>query len=100
MLQHSSKLSREGWLHERDILRDFLIEKKSPDFVSEQNWKIVDPGERNFNINSKTGKPLFAKSSWTKTIMDVDAGDAKTCFDDIAAWAKAVLEEAGKLSPD
>src|SRR5919108_6330760 len=33
MLQHSSKLSREGWLHERDLLREFLVEKKPPAFI-------------------------------------------------------------------
>ena len=28
MLQHSSKLTREGWLHERNLLREFLVEDR------------------------------------------------------------------------
>ena len=33
MLQHSSKLTREGWLHERELLREFLVENKPPAFI-------------------------------------------------------------------
>ena len=31
MLQHSSRMSKEGWLYERDLLREFIVEKKSPE---------------------------------------------------------------------
>lgn len=99
MLQHSSKLSREGWLYERDLLRDFLIEKKPPAFVRRQNLGIVDSGKRKFNINSSTGKPLFDKSTWAKTIIDVDTDDANNYCRDITEWAKAVLEEVTLLMP-
>ena len=33
MLQHSSQLTREGWLHERELLREFIIENKPPAFI-------------------------------------------------------------------
>src|SRR6185369_4158225 len=37
MLQHSSALTKEGWLFERNLLREFLIEKKPAAFIRQQN---------------------------------------------------------------
>jgi hypothetical protein len=97
MLQHSSKLSREGWLYERDLPRDFPVEKKPPSLVRQQNREIVDSGKRKFSIDSRTGKPLFDKSTWSMTIMDIDACDAETYREEVTAWAKAVIIEARQL---
>jgi hypothetical protein len=60
MLQHSSKLTREGWLHERELLREFLVEKKPPAFIRNQNKDLVDSGKRTFKIkpNHVRGKNL------------------------------------------
>jgi len=38
MLQHSSKLTREGWLYERELLREFLVENKPPAFIRKQGF--------------------------------------------------------------
>jgi hypothetical protein len=100
MLQHSGKMSREGWLYQRDLLRDFLVNGKTPDVVRKQNRGAVDSRNRKFNINSSDGRPLFDKSTWRKSIMDVDAGDAQKYCRDIAIWAKAVLDDAEKLVPE
>ena len=50
MLQHSSQLTREGWLHERELLREFLVENKPPSFIRKQNKDLVDSGKRTFKI--------------------------------------------------
>ena len=94
MLQHSSKLTREGWLHERELLREFLIENKPPAFVRKQNKDLVDSGKRTFKIKSRDGKPVISKTAWTKTILDVRTENAEVYCEDINAWAKAVLEDA------
>ena len=97
MLQHSSKLSRQGWLYQRDLLIDFLVNNKPPAFVRRQNRDAVDCGKRDFNINSSTGKPLFQKSGWARTIMDVDTDDAEKYCRDVKLWAQSVLDDSGQI---
>lgn len=41
MLQHSSQLTREGWLHERELLRQFIIDDKPPAFIRKQNLSLI-----------------------------------------------------------
>ena len=97
MLQHSSKLTREGWLHERELLREFLVENKSPTFIRKQNRDLVDSGKRTFKIKSRDGLPVINKTMWTKTILDVRTENAEVYCADVSVWARAVLEEAQGL---
>lgn len=98
MVQHSSKMTREGWLFERCLLREFLVEKKSPAYIRKQNKDVVDSGKRTFKIKSKTGVPVINKSTWTKTILDVRSENADVYCEDITAWARSVLEEAEAIA--
>ncbi len=98
MLQHSSKLTREGWLHERNLLKEFLVEKKPPAFIRQQNKDLVDSGKRSFKIKSKDGAPVIIKTEWKKTIMEVRLENAKDYCEDVSFWAKTVLEESEKVS--
>ena len=93
MLQHSSQLTREGWLHQRELLKEFLVENKSPAFIRNQN-KDLDGGKRRFKIKSNDGKPVISKTTWTKTILDNWMEDAEGYCEDVTAWARSVLEEA------
>ena len=97
MLQHSSKLTREGWLHERELLREFLVINKSPVFIRTQNRDLVDSGKRTFKIKSRDGLPVINKTMWTKTILDVRTENAEVYCADVSVWARAVLEEAQGL---
>ncbi len=97
MLQHSSRMSKEGWLYERELLREFLVEGKSPDLVRQQSKDSVDSGKRTFKFKSKDGKPIILKTAWKKTILDVRAENAEIYREDIAAWARSALEEAEEL---
>jgi hypothetical protein len=97
MVQHSSKMTREGWLYERDLLREFIVEKKSPSLIRQQIKDSVDSGKRKFRFKSKDGVPVIQKSTWKKTILDVRAENAEVYCEDIKAWATSVLEEAEKL---
>ena len=94
MVQHSSKLTREGWLFERDLLREFLAENKSPAYIRKQNKDVVDSGKRTFKIKSKTGVPVINKTTWKKTILDVRSENSEVYCEGISAWARSVLEEA------
>jgi hypothetical protein len=98
MLQHSSKLTREGWLHERELLREFLVEKKPPAFIQKQNKDLVDSGKRKFKIKSKDGLPVINKTTWTKTILDVRTENAEVYCKDMTAWARSALEEAEAIA--
>ena len=93
MLQHSSKLTREGWLEMRQLLHEFLDESKSPATIRKQNKDRVDSGKRQFKIKSKTGERIIAKSSWAKTICDVRTEDGERYCADITEWARATLSE-------
>ena len=97
MLQHSSKLTREGWLHMRQLLKEFLVENKPPEFIRKQNRDLVDSGKRKFKIASRNGLPVINKSAWTKTILDVRSENAEVYCADVDAWARSALEEAQRL---
>ena len=94
MLQHSSRLTREGWLHERGLLHEFLVENKPPAFIRKQNRDLVDSGKRKFKIKSRDGLPVINKSTWTKTILNVRTENAEVYCADVSAWARSVLVEA------
>lgn len=98
MVQHSSKMTREGWLFERNLLREFLVENKPPEYSRKQNKDVVDSGKRKFKIKSRTGLPVIDKTSWAKTILDVRSENAKVYCEDINAWARSVLEEAEAIA--
>ena len=94
MLQHSSRLTREGWLYERGLLREFLVENKPPSYIRRQNRDLVDSGKRKFKITSQDGLPVINRSVWTRTILDVCAENAQVYCADVMAWAGSVLDEA------
>ena len=97
MIQHSSHLTREGWLHERGLLKEFLIENKAPAFIRKQNKNLVDSSRRTIKIKSRDGKSVVSKSTWTKTILDVRTENAEAYCADVSVWARSVLHEALEL---
>jgi hypothetical protein len=98
MVQHSSKLTREGWLYERNLLKEFLVENKSPAFIRKQNKDLVDNGKRAFKIKSTDGVPIIDKVTWTKTILDIRMDNADDYCEDVTAWARSVLEDVEGLN--
>lgn len=96
MVQHSSKLTKEGWCFERGLLREFLIDKKPPSYIRKQNRDVVDSGKRTFKITEKNGLPKISRTHWTKTILDVRMENADVYCTDVQAWAMSVLGEAEK----
>jgi hypothetical protein len=97
MVQHSSRMTPEGWMYERDLLREFLVEKKTPATIRKQLKDTVDSGKRTFKFKSKTGLPVINKATWTKTILDVRAANAYVYREDINTWARSVLEDVEGL---
>ena len=97
MVQHSSKMTREGWMYERDLLREFLVENKTPAMIRKQIKDTVDSGKRTFKFKSRDGVPVINKTTWTKTILDVPTGNAEVYGEDVTAWARSVLEEAEEI---
>jgi len=90
-LQHSSKLTKEAWLYERGLLREFLIEKKPPSFVRKEKRDVVDSGKRTFKIKAEDGLPKIVRTTWSKTILDVRDENADVYCADVTAWAQATL---------
>jgi Family of unknown function (DUF5946) len=98
MLQHSSRLTREGWLQERKLLREFLVENKPPQFICRQNRDLIDSGKRAFKIKSRDAQRVIHRSAWAKTIQDVRPENAETYCTDAIAWARSVLEDVQEIS--
>ena len=98
MIQHSSRMSREGWLYERELLREFVVEKKSPSLIRQQIKDSVDSGKRTFKFKSKDGKPVINRTLWTKTILDVNPENAEVYCQEIRDWAKSVLEDVDAIT--
>lgn len=84
-------------LYERDLLREFIVEKKSPSLIRQQVKDAVDSGKRTFKFKSKDGKPVINKSTWTKTI-HVRTENAEVYCADVTAWAMSVLDEAETIA--
>src|SRR5215213_2567040 len=97
MVQHSSKMTREGWMYERDLLREFLVANKTPAMIRKQIKDTVDSGKRTFKFKSKTGVPVISKTTWAKTILDVRAENAEEYCEDINTWARSVLNDVEEL---
>jgi hypothetical protein len=91
MVQHSSNLTEDGWLYERMLLRDFLLSDASPALIRKRAKHMVDNGKRTFKIKSTTGRPIFPKIKWTKTILDVRMNTAELYRSDVMDWARKVL---------
>jgi hypothetical protein len=100
MLQHSSRLTAEGWLHERALLQEFIVANKPPALIRKQNKNKVDSGRRDFKIKSKTGQPVIRKIPWKMTILDVHADNAESYCSDVTAWARAVLSDSETVDPE
>jgi hypothetical protein len=98
MVQHSSQLTREGWLHQRELLHQFIVEDKPPAFIRQQNKDLVDSGKRTFKIKSTDGRPVIDKSTWAKTILDVQTENADDYCSGVTAWAKSVLEAVKSIT--
>ena len=93
-LQHSSKLTRHGWLYERDLLREFLVDNKSPEQIRKEKRDVVDNGKRTFKIRSRTGLPVIPRIQWSKTVLDVSLESPEAYCEDVAAWARATLADS------
>jgi hypothetical protein len=91
MVQHSSHLTSEGWLFERDLLKRFLEPHALPARVRQEIAPDVDSRRRNFKIKSTDRRPLFDRPAWNSTIMNVCHDGPETYCSDITAWARATL---------
>jgi hypothetical protein len=98
MLQHSSNLTREGWLYERDLLREFLVGNKPPEQIRKERQDEVDDGKRTFKIKSKTGLPVIPRTEWAKTILDVRLDMPEEYCEDVIAWASETLTGAERIN--
>ena len=94
MLQHSSRLTREGWLYERDLLREFVLDDKSPEQIRKETEDLVDCGTRTFKIKSRTGLPVIPRTQWSKTVLDVRLESPEDYCEDVTAWARATLVDS------
>lgn len=94
MLQHSSRLTREGWLYERDLMREFLVDGVPPERIRKERKDTVDSGKRTFKIRSRTGLPVIPHVPWARTVLDVRTATPEQYCEDVTAWARATLTDA------
>lgn len=94
MLQHSSRLTLQGWVQMRQLLREFLVAGKSPQEIRKQNRNVVDSGRRDWKIKSKDSLPKIKRRVWARTISDVRMDNPNVYCSDITFWARSVLEDS------
>jgi hypothetical protein len=97
MRQHSSKLTREEWLYERELLNEFLVNNLPPAKMRGLRRNAMDSGKRVFKIASHSGEPVIPKTGWTKTVMDVNPASAESYCRDVRSWATAVLADTQRI---
>ncbi len=97
MLQHSSHLTREGWLYERELLGDFLVHNKPVEQARAEGEELLDSGKRKFKIKSRDGAPLFPRFKWARTILDVHFDTPSEYCEAVTAWARATLADCEKI---
>lgn len=98
MLQHSSRLTREGWRYERDLLREFIIRGKLPETIREERRDQVDSSKRTFKIKSRTGQPVIPQTAWSRNILSVRLDNPVDYCEQVIAWASATLADAESIS--
>ncbi|HET6847144.1 MAG TPA: DUF5946 family protein [Anaerolineales bacterium] len=91
MLQHSARLSLEGWLFERQLLEDFILNGADPAQIRRAHRADVDNARRKFKFRSINGRPLFDNFAWPMTILDVRKEPPRAYREDITAWARKTL---------
>ncbi len=97
MLQHSSKLTREGWLYERNLLRECLVNGKAPETIRVERKDKLDSGHRAFKIRSRTGQPVIPRTEWSKTIMSLRLEEPGHYCEDVIDWARATLQDCERI---
>ena len=95
MLQHPSRLSRDGWFAMRDMLELFVREGKSPAQASRELRFGLDGGNRAFSF--RKGTPASFELRWSRTIADVRCDTGANYSSDVRRWAAAVLDDAAAV---
>ena len=98
MLQHSSRLTQEGWLFERQLLCE-LLEKGAG--LAEIRRKVrgrLDGGSRSFKLKSVNARPLYNDFRWSRTILDIRRRPPGAYREDVTAWARLTLLDSQRIS--
>jgi hypothetical protein len=97
MLQHSARLSRDGWLFERQLLEEFVEHVAEPAQVRRAHHAEVDNGRRAFKFKSIDGRPLFTGIRWRRTVRDVHPESAEEYREDVRVWARQTLLDSQQV---
>lgn len=98
MLQHPSQLSQRGWLEERALLKQFLVDGLSPAAVRAQHRHELDSGKRDWSLKKIPCLELPPTFSWALTILSVDDSTPERYRRDIEIWARQVLQDASAIT--
>jgi hypothetical protein len=96
MLQHNI-YSREGWLHTRALLDQFVHHGLTPQMARRQNRDKVDSGHRNFSFTKGPKLPGVESIAWTVTVADIRLDTPDHYSADVRHWAKSVLADSEPL---
>lgn len=91
MLQHPSRLSKQGWLEMRHLLFSFIQQGKSPNKVRKTTQKSVQNNQRDFSF-TKGESIKLGNINWTKNISNIRMEEASTYCQDVHEWANQILK--------
>ena len=96
MLQHN-RYSRPGWIHARELLRQFLQEALSPERARRQNKSAVDSGNRTWSITRGPKLPGVEAIKWSRSIADVRLDTPEIYCADVRLWAASIIKDSEQL---
>lgn len=96
MLQHN-EYSRDGWLHGRKLLSQFVNEGITPSQARKQNRDKVNSNNRKWNITKGAKLTQVDNLRWTHTIADVRLDTAENYCADVKLWAASILADTESL---
>jgi hypothetical protein len=96
MLQHNI-YSREGWLHARELLRQFVEDALPPAEARQQGRVQVDSGRRSWSFTRGPKLPGVELMHWTVTVADVRLDSPEHYCADVRRWAESVLADSAAL---
>ncbi len=100
MLQHPSRLTADGWLATRSLLKAFLHEGRTPAAVRQEDRRSLDSGVRSVKLKNRAAAPVVRTRSWPATIADVRLERGEVYCASVTQWATAALAAALGMEPE
>lgn len=98
-LQHPALYSPEGLEHGRHLLKQFIVERLSPEQVRQKQRSEVASDNRDWKIKGTADSPgrYYQPINWHMNAADVVAGGIEKYCQNVERWAAAVYDQIASV---